>query len=295
MNRQCFLQVDENGRELQPHGSKPFPCTCYSSGINHGNVPWHWHEDIEILYVTKGCVQGAVGSKRFLLTQGDAIFVNAGIPHAYFQLPDTEYEEYDIVFHPRLLYGDVASVYHEKYLAPLMKCTALSGFQFSQKIPWERDALHSIQEAIFSCHHKNDLYEFTVRNELSKVCALLWQHIREQSLIMKQTPSIAIERTKQMLDYFHLHYQETVTLEALAQQANICKRECQRTFRSILGLSPTQYFEQYRLSMSVHLLKDSHDSITEIAGKCGFQSPSYFTKLFREKYGVTPSAFRLGN
>ena len=72
----------------------------------------------------------------------------------------------------------------------------------------------------------------------------------------------------------------------------LCKRECQRIFKTVLGLTPSQYFEQYRLSIAVSLLLNTQESIMEISGACGFQSPSYFAKLFRNRYGMTPSRFR---
>ena len=63
-------------------------------------------------------------------------------------------------------------------------------------------------------------------------------------------------------------------------------------FKSVLGLTPSQYFEQYRLSLSVSLLLNTRESIIDISGKCGFQSPSYFTKVFHKRYGLTPTEFR---
>ena len=101
------IRVDEKGRELLNHGSLAFPCAWYYSGANQGDVPWHWHEEIELVYLSRGTLQCSVGNQRFLLCAGDALFINTGIPHAFFEEPGIPYEESDIVFHPRLIYGDV--------------------------------------------------------------------------------------------------------------------------------------------------------------------------------------------
>lgn len=289
------IRVDEKGRELQNHGNLGFPCAWYCSGPNQGNVPWHWHEEIELVYLSRGTLHCAVGNRRFTLKTGDALFINTGIPHAFFEETGTSYEESDIVFHPRLIYGDVGSIFYEKYMLPLMRCPSMAGFHFRLDQDWQREAALSIKGAVTFCREKPDFYEFTVRSALTNVLTLLIKHCSGELQQTEARASFLMERVKRMLDYFHRHYQESVSVEQLAEQANICKRECQRDFRKVLGLTPTQYFEQYRLAMSLHLLTENSCSIIEIANQCGFQSPSYFTKLFRERYGVTPSAFRLHN
>lgn len=286
--------MDEKGRELQNHGNLAFPCAWYCSGPNQGDVPWHWHEEIELVYLSKGTLQCAVGNRRFPLRKGEALFINTGIPHAFFEESGIPYEESDIVFHPRLIYGDVGSIFYEKYILPLMRCPSMAGFAFRKDLDWQREAALSIKEAVTVCRTKPELYEFTVREALTNVFTLLLRHNSGELQQTEARSSFLMERVKRMLDYFHSHYQESISVEQLAKQANICKRECQRDFKKVLGLTPTQYFEQYRLAMSLRLLTESSCSIIEIADQCGFQSPSYFTKLFREKYGVTPTAFRSG-
>ena len=288
------VRVDEKGRELQNHGNLAFPCAWYCSGPNQGDVPWHWHEEIELVYLSKGTLQCAVGNRRFPLRKGEALFINTGIPHAFFEESGIPYEESDIVFHPRLIYGDVGSIFYEKYMLPLMRCPSMAGFAFRKDLDWQREAALSIKEAVTVCRTKPELYEFTVREALTNVFTLLLRHNSGELQQTEARSSSLMERVKRMLDYFHSHYQESISVEQLAKQANICKRECQRDFKKVLGLTPTQYFEQYRLAMSLRLLTESSCSIIEIADQCGFQSPSYFTKLFREKYGVTPTAFRSG-
>lgn len=288
------VRVDEKGRELQNHGNLAFPCAWYCSGPNQGDVPWHWHEEIELVYLSKGTLQCAVGNRRFPLRKGEALFINTGIPHAFFEESGIPYEESDIVFHPRLIYGDVGSIFYEKYMLPLMRCPSMAGFAFRKDLDWQREAALSIKEAVTVCRTKPELYEFTVREALTNVFTLLLRHNSGELQQTEARSSFLMERVKRMLDYFHSHYQESISVEQLAKQANICKRECQRDFKKVLGLTPSQYFEQYRLAMSLRLLTESSCSIIEIADQCGFQSPSYFTKLFREKYGVTPTAFRSG-
>ena len=49
----CCTELDENGRELNAHGTAAFPVACYHDQLEIDPVPWHWHEELEVLVVTE--------------------------------------------------------------------------------------------------------------------------------------------------------------------------------------------------------------------------------------------------
>lgn len=101
------------------------------------------------------------------------------------------------------------------------------------------------------------------------------------------------QRLKALVSFVHAHYAETITVADMAKHIGVSRTECFRCFQSILQKTPVEYLTQYRLSMAAALLLNTKRPIAEIAECCGFQSPSYFTKTFREHYGKTPKAYRL--
>ena len=98
-----------------------------------------------------------------------------------------------------------------------------------------------------------------------------------------------------LLDYIHTHYKDKITIENLAKTASISKTEVLRCFKSIIGLSPINYLNSYRLQKAAQLLINTENNIQEIATECGFDDNSYFSKLFKKNYHVTPNSFRLQN
>ena len=64
-----------------------------------------------------------------------------------------------------------------------------------------------------------------------------------------------------------------------------------RKVKAITGLTPVDLLRSYRLSKSVELLKTKQLTVSEIAYECGFSSPSYFTRCFKDKFGVSPSEY----
>ena len=76
----CALNLNRAGRELQPHGMPDFPCAGYSSVYTDSAgdvVPWHWHEDLEVIYVESGHLRLQVPGKTFHLKQGEGAVVNS--------------------------------------------------------------------------------------------------------------------------------------------------------------------------------------------------------------------------
>ncbi|MCR5747386.1 MAG: AraC family transcriptional regulator, partial [Lachnospiraceae bacterium] len=88
------------------------------------------------------------------------------------------------------------------------------------------------------------------------------------------------------------HYQDRISLSDIAASASISDRECLRCFQNNLGTTPFTFLLRYRCRVAADRLKRSADPVTEIAYGCGFSSPSYFGKIFRQEMGWSPSDYR---
>ena len=78
----------------------------------------------------------------------------------------------------------------------------------------------------------------------------------------------------------------------IADAAAVSTRECLRCFRASIRQSPMEYLIDYRIRTARKLLETTDLPVTEVALRCGFNSPSYFTKQFHSICGVTPNACR---
>ena len=83
--------------------------------------------------------------------------------------------------------------------------------------------------------------------------------------------------------------------ETLAEGMCLSKSQINRKVKSLTGMSTATYIKQSRLAYSQVLLRDPEKTIGDIVLLCGFDSASYFTKLFKEKFGITPSQYRKDN
>ena len=132
--QECGLNLDRGLKELQPHGTLEFPCAGYSTrytGQQRDGIPWHWHEELELLYVQEGALEWRTASETVLLRTGDLFAVNSNMLHAG-RAPDF-CELRSLVFHPSLLTGGEHSVFARRYIDPLIRCPAFTGFLFPEE------------------------------------------------------------------------------------------------------------------------------------------------------------------
>lgn len=85
---------------------------------------------------------------------------------------------------------------------------------------------------------------------------------------------------------------EDESLEQLAESLDISSRHLRRIFQEAYGVSPVEYLMTHRLLTAKTLLADTRLSVTEVAMVSGFGSLRRFNALFKEKYGLTPTALR---
>ena len=173
-----------------------------------------------------------------------------------------------------------------------MAADAPSLLLLHKNISWQGTILERIKKASRLCQNKPEGYEFTVRNLLSEILFDIYCYRNVSETQDAPVNCFESERIKQMLVYLQENYTRPISVSELAEHASICERECLRCFRKILRLSPIQYLIRYRISRACILLKDTDLSVLEIASSCGFESPSYFTKTFRQHVGCTPRAYR---
>lgn len=82
---------------------------------------------------------------------------------------------------------------------------------------------------------------------------------------------------------------EYFTVEQLGKEVGMSRSQIHRKLIALIGQSATEFIRTYRLNRAMDLIKKKTGSISEIAYSVGFNSPSYFSKSFRNEFGISPS------
>ncbi len=93
-------------------------------------------------------------------------------------------------------------------------------------------------------------------------------------------------------DWLEQHYAAKITIQRLAQQANISERSLKRRFKSATGVSPNQYLQQVRIDKAKKLLLSTQRSVKDIGHSVGYENISFFIRRFQYHAGTTPAQWR---
>jgi AraC family transcriptional regulator len=97
-----------------------------------------------------------------------------------------------------------------------------------------------------------------------------------------------------IIDYIEQNLDQEITVQTLAQNANLSISALAHSFKKNMGISPYQYIINQRLERARKLLldRDTNLPISTICQMCGFSNPSVFTTRFRQKHGISPAKYR---
>ncbi len=133
-------QKDECFLERIRHGEAEFPFRFYREDVwefDFHRIDWHWHPEVEFVYVEKGEISCFIGTEQFILPQGCGLFVNGGVLHRYEAAESVSVP--NIVFSPELL-GEKSGRIYRKFVDPIVE-SELTFILFYPSVDWQREIL----------------------------------------------------------------------------------------------------------------------------------------------------------
>lgn len=261
MKKGMVMPRDHQMRENLSQGSESFPIQYYTDNFarwEKGHVPLHWHREPEFFSVYQGEVEVQAGDRQFRLIRGETIFLNGNQFHSYTQIGEKQTCLCpNIVFSGELI-TPMTSVIYQKYLSVLLYNPSLPYFILRPSVEWQAKVIKKLYRVygLLAKYGEKGFYE-----EIS-------------------------------LDFKEKEAREKISLEEVAASAGISSSEAGRCFQKYYGKAPVEYIIEYRLNQARRLLESSDLSVKEIGFECGFYDPSYFSRIYRRHFGVTPGNYR---
>lgn len=271
--------------ESRQRGSLDFPLEYHDLDERHPRyqMPYHWHEEHEIIHVRTGEFNLTLDGETFTLRAGDVAFIAAGQLHGGIPCNCT-YE--CIVFDMRLL----------------LKCNDHCKQQISD-IRHHRLAL----QPVFPAGHRvirhtippmfDALRENCPGHELITL-GCLFQFVGECYKFgahQPANPDAGDERKvlqlKKVFELIESDYASHLTLDDLSSAVHMTPKYFCRFFRQATHRTPIDYLNYYRIEVACNQIAATDKTLTEIALDTGFSNQNYFTRLFRKYKGITPGQY----
>lgn len=283
----------ENYHEMKAHTQVPFPYNTYLCTIplDFPGVPFHWHEEMELIVIKKGRGFVSVDLESRPVKSGELVVVSPGQLHAIHQDGAYEMEYENILFKPEMLFALLPDVCTVDYFMPFVNG--------QRKVPVWIDGECVCGEQIFSCVSRIDEicsqkpagYQIAVKGYLYQLFFLLFQQGGEVDQ-EKRERFKSLDKLKLIMKKIETDYQENLTVGEMAELSGFSQSHFMKFFKANMGTSFIEYLNEYRLSMAARLLITSSMDILHIAVDTGFSNISYFNRIFKKKFGMTPGQYR---
>ena len=282
----------ENYQETKKHSDAFFPYITYPCTIplDFKDVPLHWHEEMEIIYIKKGQGLITVNLTQYHLKAGAIIFVLPGQLHAIDQFENETMEYENIIFDTNMLISKQLDSSCKDFILPLLDGRIAIPPVFLPEDIHYKDICAPLDACDKISDERPEGYLLFIKGQIFQLFFVLNLYCKLSE--STQPDAKMLNKIKPVLKYVELHYAQNITIKDAAAVAQCSESHFMRCFKEILGISFIEYLKDYRLSMAARLLTGSDTTVLATAADVGFDNLSYFNRCFKEKYGTTPGKFR---
>ncbi len=278
--------------EAKAHTSAEFPYNTYlcSIPLDFSFVPTHWHEEMELIVIKKGCGRVSVDLTPAEVSAGDIIFVLPGQLHSIEQLHGQSMEYENIFFKPALLRTINQDLCYRDFLQPFFNGMVDASALVTPKHPDYARLNFCIQQIDELCDLRPTGYQLAVKGLLFQLFFFLISSSHARKLNPKGKKFL--DKIKLILSHIQENYARPISIKEVADICFYSESHFMKFFKDCMGVSFTHYLNDYRLQVAAGLLRETEYNILEIASAVGFENLSYFNRAFKKKYGLTPGQYR---
>lgn len=254
---------------------------------------WHYHNEFELLLITKGYGTRVVGDNSSRFAVGDLVLIGGNMPHAWFSDPmffetdNDEHCESVYIQFDRSIFGTRFAGLPEMRSIQNLLNAAKHGLKFT---PRNSD----IEIVDFICDFPNKQGIDRILS-LIKVLDLFQKGHYEKIVSEEYFDSLFVTksvRIKKVHEYVMNNYMEDVSVQKAAELAEMNLSSFCRFFKKVTHKTFSQFVKAIRIDFAQQLLINTNLSSNQIGFECGFSSIAYFNQCFKQISGVSPLEYR---
>jgi AraC-like DNA-binding protein len=245
-------------------------------------IPSHWHTELEFVLVISGELTVVVAAQSVTLRQGEAIAINSGRLHRLLAPVGSDCRIAVVVVDPALLLH--ASAKQQALMAQRLAPSSRDYLRLDGHSTWQ-DGVRKRISILANYFRFGGADDLTAYAEALTMCARTLPHFAGETPAVSQLLAV-------MLDFVELNYAQPITTEDIARSAQLGRSRCFAVFAAGGYPPPATYLTQRRVQAACKMLRDSDMTSAEISQRCGFASPSYFARVFKQEMSMTPLHYR---
>ena len=276
-------------KENKPHGTKDDPFRTYHIE-NRGQsfqIPVHWHDELEIIYVKSGFLTVNISGENYIGKPGDAFVVSPGNLHFMGSQTGTV-DYFTFLFPLKYIAFRSDDMLDDKLIEPLNSGHLMISPEIKDTVKEQCEQLARVYAA------EIDKSESKITGQIRKKIILL-QFIHElwkKGFIVENDTTGRNTVEKEMVSYIQQNYMGKILLREFGEQFHLSEKYISRYFKEHFHITLSQYVTYLRLEHAKQMLQETDISVTEVAMQSGYQNISYFIRSFKKTYGVSPLKYR---
>ncbi len=276
-------------KENKPHGTKDDPFSTYhiENGGQSFQIPVHWHDELEIIYVKSGFLTVNISGENYIGKPGDAFVVSPGNLHFMGSQTGTV-DYFTFLFPLKYIAFRSDDMLDDKLIEPLNSGHLMISPEIKDTVKEQCEQLARVYAA------EIDKSESKITNQIKKKIILL-QFIHElwkKGYIVENDTTGRNTVEKEMVSYIQQNYTGKILLREFGEQFHLSEKYISRYFKEHFHITLSQYVTYLRLEHAKQMLQETDISVTEVAMQSGYQNISYFIRSFKKTYGVSPLKYR---
>jgi AraC-like DNA-binding protein len=286
--------MDDRLREQKNRGTPLYPLQLYRMESSRTGVfiPFHWHPEIELIFIQRGTLQLTVNEQSFSGAVGDIFWIGQESLHQMGSGGSVQYGA--LVFPMEFLKFEEFDYVQHHYLNPICRKEKHFPTKIPRGCPHYEQVWAELMEIDSLDRERGAAYQFLLKASLLKLISMLTADGLLQSADGRNDSlsESRLEGLKAILSFIGSRYGEKLSLADTAEAFGLSPKYFSRYFKKNFKCSFVDYLTGFRLERAVDLLMSTDLSVSEIALAVGFDNLSYFIKRFRDMHGCTPLQFR---
>lgn len=264
-----------------------FTYTKHAEKANSRAHLWHYHPEIELVFIKGGAGKRQIGSHVSYYTNGDLILIGSNLPHCGFTNEQTGNQNETVIqIKPEFL-GDLF------FKAPEMKKIQNVLSQAKAGIAFGGETKKRIGEQIEMMENQLPLERLlTLLNILDALDSSDDYTVLNADGFSLELYATDSDRINVVFNYVKDHFQEAIAIDEISSMVSMTTPSFCRYFKKISNMTFTTFVNEYRLVHASKLLAEKPISINDVCYESGFNNFSHFSKSFKQYTGKSASQYR---
>jgi len=282
-----MMQKKPTLEKITPNFGSSFLLKKHEEFLKTNTPFWHFHPEIELVYVNKGKGKRHIGNHISYFNNSQLVLIGSNLPHiGYLDRLTTNGSETLIQFLPDFLGKGFFKIPEMAAIEALFE-RAKKGIRFNIEI---KQRIGAKIEKLIELEGPNRITSFIeILNDLATTDDYTLLNANGFAFESSHQDSNKIE-----VVYKHINenFKDHISLDEVSELVSMTVPAFCRYFKKSTGKTFTKLVNEYRVVHATKLLAESTMSITDISFECGFNNFSHFNKLFKEFTGKSASVYR---